>query len=62
MARLDDKRRYLQALVDMGESGAARRMTIAAGEVMSGRWLRYTPRMFLVDKRIDPSRIWRKRD
>lgn len=58
VARIDDKLRYLRAMVDMQSSSLPERARIAASEVASGRWLRYTPRTFTVDKRLDPSSLF----
>ena len=55
--RIDDKLRYLRAMADMQSSSLLERTRIAAAEVASGRWLRYTPRTFTVDKRFDPSSL-----
>lgn len=57
LRRIDDKLMYLRAMASMASASAAAKIRIAAGEVASGRWLRYTPRTFLVDKRIDPSAL-----
>lgn len=55
--RIDEKLRYLRAMRDMQALPLHRRAAAAAGEVASGRWWRYTPRTFLVDKRFDFGRL-----
>lgn len=55
IARIDDKLRYLRAMTKLQSLSLPQRARIAAAEVASGRWLRYTPRTFTVDKRFDPS-------
>lgn len=57
--RIDDKLRYLHAMVAMENASVARRATIALREMTSGRWMRYSPRTFLVDKRLGLSRFRR---
>jgi glycosyltransferase involved in cell wall biosynthesis len=46
LALIDEKLVYLRALVQMPFEPLWRRPLIAAGEVASGRWRRYTPRTF----------------
>jgi glycosyltransferase involved in cell wall biosynthesis len=60
LARIDDKLRYLRALRDSREQTFLFRARTIAGEILSGRWLRYTPRTFLVDKRVDPGWMLRR--
>jgi hypothetical protein len=55
--RIDEKLRYLRAMRDMQTMPLHLRMAAAAGEVVSGRWWRYTPRTILVDKRFDLGRL-----
>ena len=59
LSRIDDKLRYLHAMVTMEDASLARRVTVALGEVTSGRWTRYSPRTFVVDKRLGLSRFRR---
>jgi hypothetical protein len=61
LPRIDEKVRHLRALRAAARNGVTARARILAGEVMSGRWLRYSPQPMLVDKRLDPSRLWRDR-
>ncbi len=58
IARIDDKLRYLRAMVEVQSSSLPERARIAAAEVASGRWMRYTPRTFTVDKGLDPSSLF----
>jgi hypothetical protein len=44
LARIDDKLRYLRALVEMQGSKQPRKAVIAARQVVSGRWWKYSPR------------------
>ena len=46
LALIDEKLVYLRALVQMPFEPLWRRPLLAAGEVVSGRWRRYTPRTF----------------
>lgn len=55
IARIDDKLRYLRAMTKLQSLSLPQRVRIAAPEVASGRWLRYTPRTFTVDRRFDLS-------
>jgi hypothetical protein len=57
LARIEDKLTYLRAMAAMHSASLPERARVIAGEIASGRWLRYTPRTFLVDKRLDPSWI-----
>jgi glycosyltransferase involved in cell wall biosynthesis len=57
IARVRDKERYLRAMAGLASSTVAERVRILAREVASGRWWRYWPHTFLVDKRIDPSAL-----
>jgi len=61
LPRIDDKLRFLRALRGAERAPLPARARIAAREVVSGRWLRYSPRTFLVDKRIDPGWFLRRR-
>lgn len=55
--RIDEKLKYLEAMRDMQTIPLHRRFATAAGEVMSGRWWKYTPRTITVDKRFDLGRL-----
>jgi hypothetical protein len=57
LRRINEKLRYLSAMVLMEQAAIPRKLTIAAGEVASGRWQRYSPRTFLVDKRLTRTRF-----
>lgn len=46
LRRLDDKAAYVDAMAHMAGASALRRVVMAAREVASGRWWRYTPRTF----------------
>ncbi|MBI5288730.1 MAG: hypothetical protein HY873_07130, partial [Chloroflexi bacterium] len=46
MPRVEDKLRYLRALVEMEAAGQPRKALIAARELLLGRWGRFSPRTF----------------
>ena len=46
LERVDDKLRYLRALVEMQAARQPGKTLIAAREVLAGRWSRYSPRTF----------------
>jgi glycosyltransferase involved in cell wall biosynthesis len=57
LARVRDKLVYLRAMAEMDSASLVKRGRIVTREIASSRWFRYTPRTFLVDKRVDPSSI-----
>jgi len=46
MSRVDDKMRYLRALVEMEVARQPRKALMGAREIIAGRWRRYSPRTF----------------
>lgn len=51
LSRIEDKLRFLRAVRDLEGASPPVRARGVAVELLSGRWLRYSPRTILVDKR-----------